>query len=324
MNAPRSVADRLPPPLPPPTYAAAPPPPTYSPPPPPPPAGWYHDPGRRHEYRFWNGWGWTPGVADGGRVLHDFPVAHAPSKPWEGVPGPDERAALPRVAVAYAFAGIVAAIVGSFLGAGIAGALAPHSRLALLVLSQSGLWSGLVGAVWLVSRKFGTGNVWRDFGLRAEGMDVPRGALVSVIARFAGIVAVIPLVAISHKLIGSDVTPLKGATQSPALLVTLVLMVVVGAPLIEELFFRGLLLRSLVPSLGTLGAIVTQGLVFGSLHMRPSYGLGNVSLFVVIGAMGIIQGIVAERYRRLGPGIFSHAFFNLVAVLLALSLHALG
>src|SRR5207244_12140243 len=30
-----------------------------------PPAGWYRDPGGRHQYRFWSGSGWTRGVADG-------------------------------------------------------------------------------------------------------------------------------------------------------------------------------------------------------------------------------------------------------------------
>lgn len=31
-----------------------------------PPAGWYADPGRRHELRFWDGKGWTEHVSDGG------------------------------------------------------------------------------------------------------------------------------------------------------------------------------------------------------------------------------------------------------------------
>jgi membrane protease YdiL (CAAX protease family) len=120
------------------------------------------------------------------------------------------------------------------------------------------------------------------------------------------------------------VAPLRGARQDPSVLIAVVVMVVIGAPFIEELFFRGLLLRSLIPIAGTASAIVTQGLVFGALHLRPSYGLGNVSIFVVIAAMGIIQGVVAERFRRLGPGIVAHGFFNLFALLLALAVHSLG
>jgi hypothetical protein len=32
------------------------------------PAGWYPDPGRAHEWRFFDGDAWTPQVADGGQV----------------------------------------------------------------------------------------------------------------------------------------------------------------------------------------------------------------------------------------------------------------
>ncbi|MEA2501010.1 MAG: protease family protein [Actinomycetota bacterium] len=284
-------------------------------------AGWYRDPGGAHQYRFWNGSAWTPGVANGPYVGHDFSAP--PPTPWSAAQEPDTRAGLPPVAAAYAFGGIVAAIALSFLGALIATLVLPHSRFLILVLSQTGLWTGLVGAAAIVSRKFGTGNIWRDFGVRFRGMDVGWGLLVSFIARFAGFILLIPLVMIDRRLIGSDVAPLRGARHDSSVLIAVVLMVVIGAPFIEELFFRGLLLRSLMPVAGTAGAIVIQGLVFGALHMRPSYGLGNVSIFVVIAAMGVIQGVVAERFRRLGPGIVAHGFFNLFALLLALALHTL-
>jgi membrane protease YdiL (CAAX protease family) len=287
-----------------------------------PPAGWYRDPGGRHQYRFWSGSGWTRGVADGPYVSQEL-LAPKPA-PWPPSQDADTRAQLPPRAAAIAFGGIAAAVVLSFLGALVAALVLPHSRFLTLVLGQSGLWTGLVGAVWLASKKFGTGNIWRDFGLRFRGEDVGWGLLVSFIARFTGFILLIPLVMIDRHLIGSDVAPLRGARQDPAVLVAVIVMVVIGAPFIEELFFRGMLLRSLIPLAGTAGAIVTQGLVFGALHLRPSYGLGNVSIFVVIAAMGIIQGVVAERFRRLGPGIVAHGFFNLFALLLALAVHNLG
>ena len=287
-----------------------------------PPAGWYRDPGGRHQYRFWNGSGWTRGVADGPYVSQDFPVPKP--APWLGSQEADTRAQLPPRAATIAFGGIVAAVVLSFLGALVAALVLPHSRFLSLVLGQSGLWTGLVSAAWLASKKFGTGSVRRDFGLRFRGEDLGWGLLVSFVARFTGFILLIPLVMVNRHLIGSDVAPLRGARQDPSVLIAVVVMVVIGAPFIEELFFRGLLLRSLMPIAGTAGAIVTQGLVFGALHLRPSYGLGNVSIFVVIAAMGVILGVVAERFRRLGPGIVAHGFFNLFALLLALAVHSLG
>ena len=296
--------------------------PLQSPPSEGPAAGWYRDPGGRHQYRFWNGSGWTRGVADGPYVSQDFPAPLPAPRPASQEA--DTRAQLPPRAAGIAFGGIAAAVVLSFLGALVAALVLPHSRFLSLVLGQSGLWTGLVGAAWLASKKFGTGNIWRDFGLRFRGEDIGWGLVVSFVARFTGFILLIPLVMVDRRLIGSDVAPLRGARQDPSVLIAVILMVVIGAPFIEELFFRGLLLRSLKPIAGAAGAIVTQGLVFGALHLRPSYGLGNVSIFVVIAAMGIIQGVVAERFRRLGPGIVAHGFFNLFALLLALAVHSLG
>jgi hypothetical protein len=46
--------------------STAPPPSVAEPPPPPTPAGWYHDPSRRHEHRYWTGSDWSEHVADAG------------------------------------------------------------------------------------------------------------------------------------------------------------------------------------------------------------------------------------------------------------------
>ncbi len=149
-----------------------------------PAAGWYRDPGGRHQYRFWNGSGWTRGVADGPYVSQDFPAPLPAPRPASQEA--DTRAQLPPRAAGIAFGGIAAAVVLSFLGALVAALVLPHSRFLSLVLGQSGLWTGLVGAAWLASKKFGTGNIWRDFGLRFRGEDIGWGLVVSFVARFTG------------------------------------------------------------------------------------------------------------------------------------------
>src|SRR5439155_619508 len=121
--------------------------------------------------------------------------------------------------------------------------------------------------------------------------DRGRGLVVAVVGRVGGLILVVPLVSISRRFIGSDLKPFEGARTDPVLLAVVAALVLVGAPFVEELFFRGLLLRSLLPLLGPRGAIAAQALVFASLHLRPSYGLGNVSLVLAIGAMGVVQGI---------------------------------
>jgi hypothetical protein len=53
------------------------------------PAGWYADPARRHEYRYWDGATWTAGVADGGITATD--PLEAPPSPVLG-PAPVQQA----------------------------------------------------------------------------------------------------------------------------------------------------------------------------------------------------------------------------------------
>lgn len=276
------------------------------------------------QYRYWSGSAWTPAVSDGAPVGSDQAGA---APPWAttprlqpggtvpgAAPGHDDRAMFGRQALWLALGGLLAAVLLAVVGSGVATVVAPHSTLVLLVVGQAGLWAGLLGAVVIASQRYGSGNVRRDFGVRIRGTDAPRGFVISIIGRIAAIAVVIPIVDLSSRFAGSDIQPFKKALGNPGVLTALVVIALVGAPFVEELFFRGLLLRSLLPVAGTAGAIGLQAAVFALAHLRPSYGWGNVSLFAAIGIMGIVQGIVAERYRRLGPGMVSHAFFNLAAL----------
>ncbi|MHB1853573.1 MAG: CPBP family intramembrane glutamic endopeptidase, partial [Acidimicrobiales bacterium] len=94
--------------------------------------------------------------------------------------------------------------------------------------------------------------------------------------------------------------------------VVLVLVVVVGAPVVEELFFRGLLLRSLQARIGSVGAVIVSGLLFGLAHFEPLQ-------LPVLALFGVVLGVLALRTGRLGPGICAHAAFNSLAVYTLLS-----
>ena len=89
---------------------------------------------------------------------------------------------------------------------------------------------------------------------------------------------------------------------------------VVGAPFFEELFFRGLLLRSLARLFGSFAgwvgpaaAIVVTGVLFGLAHAESLQLLG-------LAAFGIALSSISYRTGRLGMNMFAHAAFNLTAV----------
>ena len=87
-------------------------------------------------------------------------------------------------------------------------------------------------------------------------------------------------------------------------IVVLVLVVCVGAPFAEELFFRGLLLRAAERRFGTRrGARRRSTVVFGLAHLQ---GIQLPALLV----FGFVAGILTVRSGRLGPAIACHIGFN--------------
>jgi membrane protease YdiL (CAAX protease family) len=92
-----------------------------------------------------------------------------------------------------------------------------------------------------------------------------------------------------------------------------VLIAAVGAPLFEELFYRGLFLRAVQRRLGDAAAVAIPALVFGLVHFQP-YD------FVALVLFGVAMGVVALRTGRLGTAIWAHVAFNATALLTLLYL----
>ena len=277
-----------------------------------PPAAWYPDPSGVGELRYWNGTAWTPGVVIGGQVT-ERPM------PWPPVgaaaPSPDERVDLPGRAAWYGLGGFVAGVVAGIVLAVASAALGLPEFVALL-LNVAGLWTGLLGACWLASRRYGSGNIRHDYGLEFSGADVGWGIVASLAARFAGAIAIIPFLFGSRRFLGTNQGVFGEVDDSVPAFVVFAVIAVVGAPLVEELFFRGLLLRSLTTAVGIAGAVVIQALLFGLAHVSPLLGLANLSVVTIITVAGVVFGITAWK-RRVATSVAAHSFFNLVAVLIA-------
>jgi membrane protease YdiL (CAAX protease family) len=81
----------------------------------------------------------------------------------------------------------------------------------------------------------------------------------------------------------------------------------VGAPLVEELFFRGLLFRALLGRTPVPVAVVVSSLLFALAHFEAVQ-------FAGLAVFGVVLALLAWRTGRLMPGIGAHAAFNLAAV----------
>lgn len=82
---------------------------------------------------------------------------------------------------------------------------------------------------------------------------------------------------------------------------------VILSPLVEEVFFRALLLQSLEERTGTLVAVLFSSLVYLIWHL-PSFNVYG-RLF-----LGIILGVLFASSRSLIPSVIFHALWNLVVV----------
>jgi membrane protease YdiL (CAAX protease family) len=273
--------------------------------------GWYADPASRYRWRFWDGRSWTDGVSDGVRVL------------TEPLPRPDvdRRVQLPFRAIWWALGGIVAGELFGALLAYLADLASDDRFVAELIASQLGLWAGFAGAITGVSRRYGTGRLLPDFGVRMRPGDQWVGLGASVLMRLAGMLALLPLVLVfSHYFDHAPRSggPFDGSDGDTGAVITVAVIAAIGAPFIEEILFRGVVMGAL-RRFGRWRAIVLQGLVFGAVHLQPTAGRANILTFVAIAVGGFGLGWLADHYRRLGPGMWAHFFFNLLAVAIVLT-----
>jgi len=184
-----------------------------------------------------------------------------------------------------------------------------------IALLQVPLWAGLLGAPLWASYRKGRRSLAADFGLAMRWTDVPLGLLAGFVGQFAlGIIVFVlyDALGIDTDKVGDAAEEIIGAATDPIGVVLLVLVVVVAAPVLEELFHRGLWLRSLERRIGAWPAVVVSGLIFGALHFQPYDLLALAGFGILLGSLTVLTG-------RLGPAIWAHVAFNLTAVVTLLN-----
>ncbi len=96
---------------------------------------------------------------------------------------------------------------------------------------------------------------------------------------------------------------------SPLEILALVLLAVVMAPLVEELLFRGLIQGAISDKFGHLLGVGASSVLFGLSHFQ---GIQLPALILV----GIANGLLVWKTKRIGPAFWSHLSFNGVTTLI--------
>jgi membrane protease YdiL (CAAX protease family) len=232
----------------------------------------------------------------------------------------DERAKI-RWGFGDAAAGWVVAQIGGTIASSLVLAAKgldsdEFDRLSLgwIAVAQLGLWFGLLGAPWLATRLKGNGMV-RDLRLRFTASDIWVGGLSGFVTQWGILLLYLPVFWLTDVNVDEFNAPARDLSDraTDAVGITLLVLIVgIGAPIVEEIFYRGLMQRSLVRRFGTAPGVVLTAVIFGASHFQ-------LLQFPALTVFGLVVGVLAERYKRLGPAIFAHMVFNIAAVVALVS-----
>jgi len=177
------------------------------------------------------------------------------------------------------------------------------------VVGLSGLlmWATYLYVVSAISNKYGSGNVFSDYRISFAWRDL-WGIPIGIASQFVLVTAVtFPLTKLfpdqfSVEEVEKRARELADAASGGWVFV-LFLIVVVGAPVVEEIVYRGLLQQGLERSMNSTIALVVTAAVFAAIHLQPI-------VFPGLFAFALVLGWTYRKTQRLGLPIVSHMAFN--------------
>jgi membrane protease YdiL (CAAX protease family) len=185
----------------------------------------------------------------------------------------------------------------------------------MLVVSYAVAWVPLLAACAYACFARGTRSLVRDFGLGITLVDVLLGLGAGLVAR--AIASVVELIAYGST--GSVGISFGETVYDGWWVFAAILAPVLFAPFVEELFFRGLLLRSSFIATSKSGskrsatvvALLVSSVLFAAVHIMNT---GDARAAATIGvstlALGLGAGLIALSTRRIGGAMVAHATFN--------------
>jgi membrane protease YdiL (CAAX protease family) len=202
-----------------------------------------------------------------------------------------------------------------FLGVGAAAVLllADAPMWTQVIIGTAVPWIAFAGWPLFVTRWRGNGPRI-DLGLRLTWSDTGWGLLSGIAAIVCAAIA-----AAITQLFAPDFTSAAGDAAEELLkeggqltVIVFALMVMVGAPIVEELFFRGLFFAALRKrGAGTALTVIITAVIFAGFHFEP------VRLLVLL-PTGIILGLVRAKTGSTGAAMVAHGVVNAPGAILFL------
>lgn len=231
-------------------------------------------------------------------------------------------------------------VPGRWLLLGLAQVLLPFGGLLVVLVVVFGLGlpthdTAASGYTLLAEALAGVGMWWlggllaaRYGGWRAAfGLDLPGARDVGTVVGWvflqlgARLVLLIALPEGWSETHGGNTEGISDLTTTG--LVLTAISTVLVAPLVEELGFRGVVLRGVLRRSGFWTAALVSSALFGMLHALGAARAAAIPMLVLATALfGLLQCVLVRRTGRLGPAIGVHAGMNALVLVLAVAADA--
>lgn len=210
-------------------------------------------------------------------------------------------------ALGWVAAWLVGAVLSSLIFSLSGAPRAAEAGPVWLLLAQLGSWLPVLAMLHLVARRTGARTMVARYALRWRPVDL-LGVPIGVFAQLVLVWLVyLPLRAVWPDTFRTEELERHArelwASAHGAGVLLLVFVVAVGAPLVEELLYRGLLQGSAVHQAGAAGGVIVVALWFAVIHFQT---ISIPGLFVV----GLVLGVCTLRTQRLGMAVLVHVAFN--------------
>jgi membrane protease YdiL (CAAX protease family) len=237
---------------------------------------------------------------------------------------PDQTESAPRFTIGdvvlVALAGFATALVVSLIMVAVDGVGADDLTTSIIILLPAQYIGQFVVLAWIVKRRGTTLTEGLRFDIRPSDLFY---ILTGLALQFVIALVFLPI----YELAGLDesgqtIVDVAADSELPLLgLVVLSVSAALLAPIVEELTYRGVLLRSLERRMSVRATIIVSSLVFASVHILSvdlsdpkwliQFGILIPQLFLV----AVPLAWLTFKHDRLGPAIFTHAGFNLWLVI---------
>jgi membrane protease YdiL (CAAX protease family) len=249
----------------------------------------------------------SPGAAPGGE----------PPRPTGPSPSEGQQAAAANAPPSwppwFAFVGFIAALTGTLVAVGVIAVVAgiesgdDTPTLTIVATLVQGIF--FVGTALVLARSITAPRPWH-FGFRRAPLWGTIGWATLGMLSFYLVTAIYAVLV--DPSAEQEVTESLGADDGTFGLIAAGVMVIVVAPVVEEMFFRGFFYRALRTRYPVVIAALIDGLVFGIIHFDFE-GADGLLILPPLALLGLIFCLVYERTGTLYAVIGLHALNNTVA-----------